>query len=256
MNIVIDITAKVNSELACGHIRDISPVREAVIHLTDDAKLAYELSKNGKMVVPIYMEDNDDFDYSSYQYLIIDPDEVDEDYYLKIWLRLNNLPWHILDTERLSIREMTEQDVSALYELYEEPVMTKYTEALFPEYEDEVTYTRNYIANVYSYFGFGTWIVERKCDRKIIGRAGFNYREGLDNPELGYLIGLPYQRQGYAYEACHAIMNYLKDEYQISSINAFSHPDNLASIRLLDKLGFVKTVSTDLVPNLDRYIFD
>ena len=37
MNIVIDITAKVNSELACGHIRDISPVKEAAIHFTDDA---------------------------------------------------------------------------------------------------------------------------------------------------------------------------------------------------------------------------
>jgi len=243
MTIVIDISEKWNSELAAGHVRrdwlsSDHYLDLCKLYITDDYAKAISLRNQGLFVVPIYNESNTDFDYSSFKHLIANPDEVDIDYYYKIWQRFVNLPWHILETSRCIVREMTPADLPALYEIYSDPLITKYTEPLFPDYEDELEYTHNYINNVYSYFGFGTWIIERKTDHKIIGRAGFNYRPGYDDPELGYVIGLPYQNMGYAKEVCSAIMLFLHEEFEINSIIAFSHRDNLPSVKLLNSLRF------------------
>lgn len=62
--------------------------------------------------------------------------------------------------------------------------------------------------------------------------------EGL---ELGFMIGKAYQKQGYAYEICKAIIRYARDELLESNIRAYVHKDNQASIALCKKLGMVKS---------------
>jgi len=230
MTIVIDISKFVNSNRGC----DIEPA----LYLSDDLCELKRLKADGHIVLPILNENTENADLSAYKYVIVNPDEVDEDYYYKIWLRYAGLPWHILNTGRCIVREMTCDDLKELYELYSDECITKYTEALFPDYEDEYEYTNNYIERVYSYFGFGTWIILRKSDEKIIGRAGFNYRPGFDEPELGYMIGEKYQNKGYAYEVCSAIIEYGLNELEFKRISAFSADENIKSSNLLKKLGF------------------
>lgn len=250
MNIVIDIEEKVNSEIHAGHIcrDDIQNIIDKFnlsrsdlfkLYVTDDFTNAHKLLNSGAFVVPVLNDHNSSLDFSEFKYLITDPQDVDDDFYYKIWQRYVGLPWHIMETDRCILREMTVLDISELYLLYDSPDITQFTEPLFPDYEDELEYTNNYIHNVYEYFGFGTWIVQRKSDKKIIGRAGFNYRPGYDYPELGYVFGTKYQGQGYATEICKAICNYGFKELEFNFILAFSSPDNIPSIKLLNKLGFV-----------------
>lgn len=218
------------------------------LHVTDDIALAHSLLDSGLLVVPVINECNSDKDFSRFKYLITNPEELDDDYYIKIWQRFMGLPWHILNTERCIIREMSASDVRDLYEVYADSSITRYTEPLFPDYEDELEYTKNYIDNVYSYFGFGTWVIESRETGHIIGRAGFNYRPGYDEPELGYVIAVPYQNQGYAYEVCSAIIPYMKEEFDIDRISAFSSTENEPSLRLLSKLGFaVQTEAENII---------
>lgn len=228
MTIVIDIRQIVNS------ISHPNPI----LYVTDEYEKMCELKEKGCFVVPILNDATTDYDLSDYPFVITNPDEIDDDYYLKIWQRYAGLPWDIIKTGRCLIREMTENDVVALYEVYADPSITEYTEPLYPEYEDELTYTRNYIKNVYSYFGFGTWVIERLEDGQIIGRAGFNFRDGFESPELGFVIGKEYQRQGFAYEVCEAIINYGYEELGFTDIQALTIPENIASVNLLKKLGF------------------
>lgn len=232
MNIVIDISEKVN--------------REVILHVTDDLDYANKLKSDGHIVVPVITKDNSACDFSSFKYIVEDPYDVDEDYYYKIWQRYNNLPWTILTTKHCTIREMTVNDLDSLYKLYSDKEITRYTEPLFPDYEDELEYTHNYIHNVYEYWGFGTWIIERTDDKRIIGRAGFNYRPGYEYPELGYVLGVDYQGQGLATEVCKAILEYGFAELDFSAVMAFSSPDNTSSLRLLERLGFKP--DKDLIP--------
>ena len=99
--------------------------------------------------------------------------------------------------------------------------MTDFIEPLCEKREDEIAYTKAYIENMYVYYGYGMWLV---CDREngeIIGRAGLNTQEIEDEIvlEMGYLIRQEYQRQGYAYEVCTAIMDYAKDASGFSELS-------------------------------------
>ncbi len=113
-------------------------------------------------------------------------------------------------------------------------------EGLYPDYEKEKEYIELYIKNMYHFFGYGLWIVQIKETGEIIGRAGLENRivNNVNEIEIGYMIGKNYQRKGYAYEACKAVLNYAKKELFIDKINAFILPDNKPSASLLLKLGF------------------
>lgn len=259
MTIVIDIEEKVNSEITSGHISlekvtakleecNITMSKLCKLYVVDSDADAHTLACEGRFILPLITEKNASCDFSSFKYLITDYENIDDDFYVKIWQRYMGLPWHILETDRCIVREMTADDVKPLYELYSDSSITRYTEPLFPDYEDELEYTHNYIHNIYEYFGFGTWIVERKSDRKIIGRAGFNYRPDYDIPEIGYVFGTDYQNNGYALEVCKAIIKYAYSELEFDSIMAFSSPENKPSLKLLTKLGFINDSSIP-IPN-------
>ena len=65
--------------------------------------------------------------------------------------------------------------------------------------------------------------------------------DGSDKePELGFIIGVPWQRKGYAYEVCSAILKYAKEELDFEKVISFVMEENKASIALCEKLGFLK----------------
>ena len=165
-------------------------------------------------------------------------EEVDYDFFEKIYQRRHNLPWTILETERLVVRELALADMDELFELYSYEGMTEYMEGLYP-YEEEYEYQKAYITNMYRFFGYGMWLVFEKESGKLVGRAGVEHREELDGElELGYAIGTPWQGRGYATEVCAGIMQYVKEELGFEEICSLVEPKNTASVRLLKKMGF------------------
>lgn len=72
----------------------------------------------------------------------------------------------------------------------------------------------------------------------VIGRAGFSCREGYDEPELGFIIGVPWQRRGYAEEVCRGILLYGWECLEFDRVQALVEVENAASLKLCDKLGF------------------
>ncbi|MCR5356041.1 MAG: GNAT family N-acetyltransferase [Lachnospiraceae bacterium] len=168
-------------------------------------------------------------------------DETGAGFYIKMFERFHHLPWTILKTERLILREMTVDDVDRLYEIYSGPGITDFTEPLYEDRQREVEYTKDYIRNMYEFCGYGLWIVaERDGDKegRIVGRAGITGREGYDEAELGYVIEASRQRRGYATEACSAIVEYARDVLYMKGLNCFVYPGNEASVKLCKLLGF------------------
>lgn len=167
-------------------------------------------------------------------------DEVDVQFLDRIMKRAQGLPWITVVTGRCYLREMTLDDLDDLFALYAQPGITDYTEPLYERPQEE-QYTRDYIENMYRFYGYGMWLV---CDREsgaLIGRAGFSHQDLGDEIvlEMGYIIGVPWQRQGYATEVCEKLLAFARTNLaDFGTINCFVEPGNTASHGLMGKLAF------------------
>jgi RimJ/RimL family protein N-acetyltransferase len=211
--------------------------KEGVLYLSDDAEILAFIQSQGCYTVAVYHEGVSGI-LSGTQYAVEGTKEIEGEYLQKVYQRFAGKPWDITQTDRCTIREMSVADVDDLYELYESPLVTRYMEGLFLQKEQEIQYIQDYIKNVYEYYGFGTWLIHRKEDGRLIGRAGFHYRPGFDEVELGFIIGQPYWRMGYAYEVCSHLMEMGKSLYEFDKVQALVKKENEASVHLLKKLGF------------------
>ena len=167
-------------------------------------------------------------------------DEVDVQFLDRIMKRTQGLPWITVVTERCYLREITLEDLDDLFALYAQPGITDYTEPLYERPREE-QYTRDYIDKMYRFYGYGMWLV---CDREsgvLMGRAGFSHQDlGYEIVlEMGYIIGVPYQRQGYATEVCEKLIEFARANLSdFGTLNCFVEPGNTASHGLMEKLHF------------------
>lgn len=114
----------------------------------------------------------------------------------------------VIETERLFLREMTENDFVALYKVLADSEIMRY----YPYAFDEIS-VRNWIKRNmerYRIFGFGLWAVCLKDTGEMIGDCGLTMQmiNGQIRPEIGYHIRAEKQRQGYAKEAAVAVRDW------------------------------------------------
>lgn len=142
-----------------------------------------------------------------------------------------------LETPRLLLREMTEQDLPALREiLQDEKTMTAY-EGAFDE-----AMTRDWLQRMlerYRTEGFGLWGVELRATNQLIGQCGLTRQHILDGDviEVGYLFNRTHWHQGYATEAARACQNYAFDQLGAERVWARVRDTNIASMNVAIRLG-------------------
>jgi RimJ/RimL family protein N-acetyltransferase len=230
----------------CVNHADAESVNDGVLWITDFEDAADYLLKCGCGVLIYLHADNRDASFVGARYAFENIQELSPEYLERVYRRYAGIPWDILDTERCLIRETKESDIEAFYEIYNEPSITHYMENLYEDRDEEREYIRTYIDKVYGFYEFGVWTVMEKKSGNIIGRAGLSYREGFEEPELGFVIGVPWQRQGYAYEVCCAILEYAKEELGFDRVQVLVEPENTASVSLCEKLGFTDSHSINV----------
>ena len=214
--------------------------QDDVLYITDNP-LYYKKLRENALPVIVYMHDgNREMNFPYAEYLIENIEEIEYESLQLGYLRLTGQPWTVLETDRCIIRETTVEDVDSFYEIYKEPAITKYMENLYEDRAEEIEYIKDYIKKVYSFYGYGMWTVLEKNEQKVIGRAGITWREGYDIPELGFVIAVPYQQKGYAFEVCRAIIKYGHEELGFNSMQVLIMEGNEISKALCRKLGFVQ----------------
>lgn len=212
---------------------------QSTLFVTDCPEVAQKLSAADFPVLGILRKENKDDSFSGVRYLAEGWESITPAYLERVYRRCRGLPWQILETKRCLLRETIEADVDAFYRIYAEPSITAFMENLFADREEELRYTADYRKNMYEFYGYGIWSVILKETGEIIGRAGLDMRRGFEEPELGFVIGVPWQRQGLAEEVCRAILRYGKEELGFTTVRALTEQENEASLVLLKKLGFV-----------------
>lgn len=208
--------------------------------ITDTAAVSDCVIGVGGAVLAYLHNNNKEESFAGVKYAFETPQNLTVAYLDRVYRRYAGIPWDILDTERCHIRESTVEDVDLFYEIYKNPSITKYMEDLYSDRNEELAYMRDYIEKVYGFYDFGVWTVIEKESGSIIGRAGLSYREGYEDPELGFVIGVPWQGKGYAYEVCREILKYGKEELGFERVQAFVETENEVSLNLCTKLGFVR----------------
>lgn len=227
---------------------------EAAVWLTDDPQRARRLLAEGESCLYLLTPENRGELGSGIEWCAEVPEDwrvqlleaeccglpawLPEDFLWRVWLRSRSLPWHICETERLALREMTEADLDFLYELQKDEEAARFLEGPDSDRSIERQKLIAYRKQMYGFYGFGIWIVIEKERGRVVGRAGLQMRDGFEDPELGFAILKEYRQKGYAQEACRAVLSYARQELELKTVRAVVDGENTRSQRLCEKLGF------------------
>ena len=144
----------------------------------------------------------------------------------------------VVETERLQLRRIQAGDAEFLLELLNEPAFLQFVgDRGVRNLEDAHRYIETGPQASYERHGFGLFLTVLKDSGAPIGICGLLKRDELDAVDVGYANLAHYCGRGYAVEAAKAVMRYGEHELGLKRILAIVDEGNVASIRLLDKLG-------------------
>jgi RimJ/RimL family protein N-acetyltransferase len=138
-----------------------------------------------------------------------------------------------LRTARLRLRRATPADLEAFHEILSDPVAMRFWSS--PPHRD-LARTEEWLDSMMADGPplSDEFVIEHAG--RLIGKAGC-WRV----PEIGYILHPSHWGQGFAAEACRAVIAHVFAGYDLDAITADVDPRNLASLRLLARLGFVET---------------
>jgi RimJ/RimL family protein N-acetyltransferase len=141
----------------------------------------------------------------------------------------------IINTPRLILREFDVSDAHSFYELNSDSLVMKYTGDLeFKSVDESRALIENYSA--YRDSGYGRWTVIQKETGECLGWCGLKkHPDGM--VDLGYRFHQRYWGNGYATEAAEACLAYGFKELGIEEVIGRTARENLASVRVLEKIG-------------------
>lgn len=145
----------------------------------------------------------------------------------------------VFETERLLFRLFTMEDSSLIYELNQDPEVTRYTHDPINDLEKAAEVLEKVILPQYALYNHGRWAVHLKADLGFIGWCGLKYRPELREVDLGYRFKQEYWGKGYATEAAYASLKYGFEKLNIGLIRGRAELGNTGSIRVLEKCGMV-----------------
>lgn len=146
----------------------------------------------------------------------------------------------ILETERLYMREMTQEDFPALCRIMQdEEVMYAY-EGAFNDEEVQGWLDRQRMR--YQKLGFGLWAVVLKESNEMIGQCGLTMQPWKDEEvlEIGYLFQRAFWHKGYATEAARGCKKYAFEILKAKEVCSIIRDTNTASQKVALRNGMAK----------------
>nr|WP_199000480.1 GNAT family N-acetyltransferase [Flavobacterium sp. ASV13] len=156
-------------------------------------------------------------------------------------LQFNFTPFPVLDTERLLLRRITDDDVNEVFELRSNPETMKYIpRPLVKNSEDALEHIAMIEDKIITNMGIN-WGITLKDNSKLLGIIGY-YRLQPENyrAEIGYILLPEFHGKGIIPEAVNRLITYGFEDLNLHSIEAIIDPENYASEKVLQKCGFVK----------------
>ena len=139
----------------------------------------------------------------------------------------------MIRTERLLLRRAEVRDLEALHDILRDRQVMRYWST--PPHPDLAT-TAAWLDRLLATDPAGSVEFVVEYQGRVIGTVG-----GGVLPEVGYILHREYWGQGIAFEAMNAVIGHAFGHHPVDHLMADIDPHNLASARLLARLGFVKS---------------
>jgi RimJ/RimL family protein N-acetyltransferase len=143
-----------------------------------------------------------------------------------------------IETRRLILRPFESGDVELAFAWFADPIIMRFTPT-GPDSSMEQTKAR--LANYREHqteHSFSRWIVLDRHLGRPIGDSGLLVLQEYGWIDLGFRLAQPYWGKGLATEATSTWVRAAFDDFHIHRVTAFVRPENVASIRVLEKLRF------------------
>jgi RimJ/RimL family protein N-acetyltransferase len=166
----------------------------------------------------------------------------------------------MLQTERLTLRKFSLDDAAFIRELLnDDSFLHNIGDKGVRSDDDAAAYIQNGPIASYERFGFGLCAVELKETSELVGMCGLLKRDSLTDPDIGFAFLPRFWGKGYAFESAEAVISYGESVLGLKRILAITKPDNIGSIRVLEKIGlrFERMIKmSDDEPELKLFALD
>ena len=157
----------------------------------------------------------------------------------KINLEFDKFPQ--IQNESFILSEVKKDDYSSLYEIYSDDETIKYQQIdTMKTIEQSQKSVQSFLQGFINR-KFIRWCISRKEDDKVIGLITLHDFDNWNSKtEIGYMLNRKYWGQNIMSEVGREIIKFTFETIRLNRIEASIHPENIASIKLSEKLGFKK----------------
>lgn len=145
---------------------------------------------------------------------------------------------NLIETDRLILRKLSVDDAEFILDLLNQPSFIHYIgDRGVRTLEDAKRYILAGAVTSYERFGFGLYLTQLAEGQIPIGICGLVKRDSLKDADVGFAFLPQYWSKGYALESATAVLGYARNTLGLKRILGITTPDNLGSIRVLEKAG-------------------
>lgn len=144
-----------------------------------------------------------------------------------------------LESERIVLRPLEDRDAAAIFTIFSDQEVMRYwsSTALV-----DMTQARQMLRQIHEGFRARTlfkWGIALRDSDVVIGTCTLtHFDDEFCRAEIGYALASAYWRRGYMSEALDCLVAYAFDELNLQRLEADVDPENVASVRSLERLGF------------------
>jgi RimJ/RimL family protein N-acetyltransferase len=143
-----------------------------------------------------------------------------------------------LQTQRLTLRSPRVEDAKALLEVFGDADAMRYIGDGRTRTLEELCLALERGISLEAEHGFNMFVVVRREDGRVLGDCGLSVWQPTGETEVGWRFAKEHWRHGYAYEAAKAVLRFAAEEVGLTRVISVIHPENVASKRLAERLGF------------------
>lgn len=146
---------------------------------------------------------------------------------------------NIIETERLTLRQISGDDFINLSKVLSDPLVMKYSTVGIHTEQQIDDYITNCITQ-YKVNGFGPWAICNTKTGGFIGVCGLNKHnvEGGDIVHINYRLMTIHQGNGYAVESVLGVLDFAKKTLKLKVLHALIESANTRSVNVVHKTGF------------------
>ena len=140
--------------------------------------------------------------------------------------------------ENFTLREQMIEDSDAFFAYYTDPMVARYILASNPKNLAEASAEIHYCRSLFTYKRGIYWTLARKTDNYMIGAIGLYINNQHRRAEICYDLSREYWNQGIMSKALQRVVKFCFERIGLTRIEAITLKENIASIAILEKIGF------------------